>query len=144
MCVCVCVCYREFAASISSLASWCMMLCIYIHICKYTNVQTVYKDSLGMQHTPIPAYAFWSQLPLLQPLQTCRIAAVKIEGIKGEVTVMSKAACFHFSQLRTSTSAGLLWLRSGITLLPDYPHISVNGLPAKVTAIKKMPEPTSP
>ena len=32
-----------------------------------------------------------------------RLAAVKIEGIKGEVTVMSKVACFPLSQLRTST-----------------------------------------
>ena len=32
-----------------------------------------------------------------------RLAAVRIEGIKGEVTLMSKAACFLLSQLRTST-----------------------------------------
>ncbi|KAL5467199.1 hypothetical protein EMCRGX_G031398 [Ephydatia muelleri] len=34
---------------------------------------------------------------------TDRLAAVKIEGIKGEVTMMSKAACFPLSQLRAST-----------------------------------------
>ena len=38
VCVCVCVCYGEVAASISSLANWCMVLCIYIYICKCTNV----------------------------------------------------------------------------------------------------------
>ena len=38
VCVCVCVCYREVAASISSLANWRMVLCIYISICKCTNV----------------------------------------------------------------------------------------------------------
>ena len=32
-----------------------------------------------------------------------RLAAVRIEGNKGEVTVISKAACFPLSQLRTST-----------------------------------------
>ena len=32
---------------------------------------------------------------------------------------MSKAACFPLSQLRTSTSAGQVWLRSGVRLLPD-------------------------
>ncbi|KAL5515803.1 hypothetical protein EMCRGX_G001023 [Ephydatia muelleri] len=48
-----------------------------------------------------------------------RLAAVRTEGIKGEVTVMSKAACFPLSQLRTSTSAGQVWLRSGARPLPD-------------------------
>ena len=35
-----------------------------------------------------------------------KLAAVRIEGIKGEVTAMSRAAYFPLSQLRTSTSAG--------------------------------------
>ena len=43
-----------------------------------------------------------------------KLAAVRMEGIKGEVTVMSRAACFPLSQLRTSTSAGRVWLRSGV------------------------------
>ena len=38
VCVCVCVCYGEVAASISNMANWCMVLCIYIYICKCTNV----------------------------------------------------------------------------------------------------------
>ena len=33
--VCVCVCYGEFAASISSLANWCMVLCIYTNVQMY-------------------------------------------------------------------------------------------------------------
>ena len=36
MCVCARVCYGEVAASISSLANWCMVLCMYIYICKCT------------------------------------------------------------------------------------------------------------
>ena len=32
MCVYVCVCYGEVAASISSLANWCMVLCIYTNV----------------------------------------------------------------------------------------------------------------
>ena len=32
---------------------------------------------------------------------------------------MSRAACFPFSQLRTSTSAGRVWLKSGVMPLPD-------------------------
>ena len=46
VCVCVCVCYGEVAVSISSLANWCMVLCIYIYICKM--YKCTYKDSLGM------------------------------------------------------------------------------------------------
>ena len=38
VCVCVCVYCGEVAASISSLANWCMVLCRYIYICKCTNV----------------------------------------------------------------------------------------------------------
>ena len=48
-----------------------------------------------------------------------KLAAVRMEGIKGEVTVMSRAACFPLSQLRTCTSAGQVWLRSGVRPLPD-------------------------
>ena len=48
-----------------------------------------------------------------------KLAVVRMEGIKGEVTVMSRAACFPLSQLRTSTSAGRVWLRSGVRPLPD-------------------------
>ena len=33
--------------------------------------------------------------------------------------MMSKAACFPLSQLRTSTSAGRVWLRSGVKPMPD-------------------------
>ena len=33
--------------------------------------------------------------------------------------MMSKAACFPLSQLRTSTSAGQVWLRSGVRQLLD-------------------------
>ena len=43
-----------------------------------------------------------------------KLAAVWIVGIKGEVTVMSRAACFPLSQLRTSTSAGRVQLKSGV------------------------------
>ena len=35
MCVCVCVCYGEVAASISRLAIWCMVLCIYTNVQMY-------------------------------------------------------------------------------------------------------------
>ena len=81
---------------------------IHIHLQMY---KCTYKDSLGMLRTPSPG-----QLQTLGSLILCflvsasfaaapsdRLAAVRIEGIKGEVTVMSKAACFPLSQLRTST-----------------------------------------
>ena len=32
---------------------------------------------------------------------------------------MSKEACFPLSQLRTSTSTGQVWLKSGVRSLPD-------------------------
>ena len=56
VCVCVCVCYGEVAASISSLADWCMVLCrpryIYQHLQMY---KCAYKGSVGMLYTPSPA-----------------------------------------------------------------------------------------
>ena len=36
---------------------------------------------------------------------------------------MSKAACFHLSQLRTSTSTGQVWVKSGVRQLPDSPSL---------------------
>ncbi|KAL5489088.1 hypothetical protein EMCRGX_G018139 [Ephydatia muelleri] len=48
-----------------------------------------------------------------------RLVAVRIKRIKGEVTMMAKAACFPLSQLRTSTSTGQVWLKSGVRPLPD-------------------------
>ena len=48
-----------------------------------------------------------SGLSLLCCSPSDRLAAVRIEGIKGEVTMMSKAACFPLSQLRTSTVRSL-------------------------------------
>ena len=83
-------------------------LCIHIHLQMYKCTD---KDSL---YTPIPApplrvIDFMLSGPsLLCSAPSDRLAAVRIEGIKGEVTVMSKAACFPLSQLRTSTSAGCM------------------------------------
>ena len=119
---CVFVCYGEIAASISSLANWCMVLCIYIYICKCT-----YKDTVVWVCCIHPAKlrTLWvidfmlSGLSLLCCSPFRRLAAVRIEGIKGEVTVMSKAACFLLSQLRTSTSTGQVRLRSVVRPLPD-------------------------
>ena len=118
-CVCVCVCYGEVAASISSLANWCMVLCIYIYICKCTNVvwgcriHPAQLQALRVIDLCFLVSAFSAAVP------SDRLAAVRIEGMKGEVTVMSKAACFSLSQLTISTSAGRLWLRSGVRSLPD-------------------------
>ena len=86
MCVCVCLCYGEAAASISSLANWSMVLCIYVYICKLYKCTD--KDSLriccihpAQFQTLIRVidYVFWSQLPLLQPLQT----GLLLLGLKG-------------------------------------------------------------
>ena len=45
-----------------------------------------------------------------------QLAAVRMEGIKGEVTVMSKAACFTFSLFEDKY---ICWLRSCLRPLPD-------------------------
>ena len=60
-----------------------------------------------------------SGLSLLCAAPSDRIAAVRIEGIKGEVTVMSKRQHVSLSPNWTSTSAGQVWLRSGLRPLPD-------------------------
>ena len=105
-CVCECVCYGEVAASISSLANWCMVLCIYIYICKCAYVHTVFGYAVSTHPSSkhlgsLIFYFLVSASSAAAPSD--RLAAVRIEGIKGEVTVMSKAACFPLSQLRTST-----------------------------------------
>ncbi|KAL5469178.1 hypothetical protein EMCRGX_G030392 [Ephydatia muelleri] len=60
---------------------------------------------------------------------------VRIEGIKGEVTVMSKAACFPLSQLRKSASAGWVWLKSAARL---YPYSKVGTMAEFNKHIKQM------
>ena len=111
------------AASISSLANWCMVLCIYIYICNCTNVHV--KIVWVCCIHPAKLETLWgidfvlSSLSLFCCSPFRRLAAVWIEGIKGDITVMSKAACFPLSQSRTSTSTGQVWLRSGVRPLPD-------------------------
>ena len=76
----------------------------------WASLPQVSTTSVG--YTPNPALNTWVRLlcaswplpPLLH-----KLAAVRMEGMKGEVTVMSRAACFPLSQLRTSTSAGWVW-----------------------------------
>ena len=104
-----CACYGEVAASISSLANWCMVHCVYIYICRCTNVQIKIVCIHPFQLQPLTVIDCMLSGPsLLCSAPSDRLAAVRIEGIKGEVTVMSKAACFPLSQLRTSTSAGCM------------------------------------
>ena len=121
-CVCVGGCYGEVAASISRLAYWYMVFCIYMYICKCTNVRKIVWVCFRHPSQPQTLKVFEFMLFCLS-LLCCspfrQAAAVRIEGVKGEVTVMSKAACFHLSQLRTNTSAGQVWVRSGVTLLPN-------------------------
>ena len=104
--MCVCVCYGEVAASISSLANWCMVLCIYIFICKCTNVHIkivwvccIHPAKLQQLRSLILCFLV-SASSAAAPSD--RLAAVRIEGIKGEVSAMSKTACFPLSQLRTN------------------------------------------
>ena len=82
-------------------------LYIHIHLQMY---KCTYKDSLGMLYTPQPNSKHFGSLIVcflvsasFATAPSDRFAAVRIEGIKGEVTMMSKAACFLLSQLRTST-----------------------------------------
>ena len=123
MCVCVCACVMErFLPQFQAwlIGAWCSEY-------TYTFANLTYKDSVGMLYTPSPTPSTYkvidfmlSGLSLLcfSPFrQACY--TVRIEEIKGEVTMMSKSACFPLSQLRTSTSAGQVWLRSGVRLLPD-------------------------
>ena len=121
--VCVCVCYGEVAASISSLANWCMVLCIYIYICKCTNVHIKIVWVCCIHPSQLQTLGvidfMLSGLNSSATAPSDWLAAVRIEGIKREVTVMSKAACFPLSQLRTCTSTGQVWLRSGVRPLPD-------------------------
>ena len=98
-----------------------------IHLQMY---RCTYKDSLGMLYTPQPSSKHLGTLILCFLVSASsaaapsdRLADVRIEGIKGEVTVMSKAACFPLSQLRTSTSAGQVWLRSGVDHCPTLPSL---------------------
>ena len=87
-------------------------------------VQLVYKDSFAYAVYTHPSSKHLESLILCflvfsAAAPSDRLAAVRIEGIKGEVNVMSKAAGFHLSQLRTSTSTGWVWRRSGVRQLPD-------------------------
>ena len=88
VCVSVCVCYGQVAGSISSLANWCMVLCIYTYIHKCTNVHINIVWVRCMHPT---------QLQTLWVIDLCflvsassaaapsdRLTAVRIEGIKGE------------------------------------------------------------
>ena len=81
-------------------------LYIHIHLQMY---KCTHKDSLGMLYTPSQAPNTLGNCFLVSASSAAdssdRLAAVWIEGIKGEVTVMSKAACFPLSQLRAITSA---------------------------------------
>ena len=102
VCVCVCVLWRG-AASISSLANWYMVLCIYIYIAN-VHIKIVWVCCMH------PAQ-----------LQALRIIDFMVSGLSLLCcSHFRKAACLHLSdQLRTSTSAGRLWLRSGVRPLPN-------------------------
>ena len=104
VCVCMCVLWR----------SCCLNLKLgklvhgALYICKCTNVQIVWVCCIHLsQLQTLRVIDFMlSGLSLLCCSPSDRLVAVRIEGIKGEVTVMSKAACFLLSQLKTSTSTG--------------------------------------
>ena len=82
-----------------------MVLCIYTYICKCTNVHI--KIVWACCYTHPNSKHFGSLIVCFLVSSAAapsdRLAAVRIEGIKGEVTVMSEAAGFPLSQLRTST-----------------------------------------
>ena len=119
MCV-VCVCYGEVAASISSLANWCMLFCIYMYICKCTNVR-------------IKIVWVWP-IPSSKHLESCFLVSASsaaapsdrllLLGLKGlrERSLWCQRQHVSLSPLRTSTSAGRVWLRSGVRPLPDSTH----------------------
>ena len=125
VCVCVCVCVMErlHAASISSMADWCMVLCMYI--CKCTNecIEIVWVCFIHpAQLKTLRAMDFMlSGLSLLYTAAPSdRLAAVRIEGIKRSGHLDVKGSMFPLFQLRTSTSAGgWVWLRSGVRPLPN-------------------------
>ena len=85
MCVCVCV---------------CDIVCTNVHI-KIVWVYAVYTQPSSKHFGSLIVCFLVSASFAAVPSD--RLAAVRIEGIKGEVTMMSKAACFPLSQLRTST-----------------------------------------
>ena len=105
MCV-ACVCVME--SLLPQFQAWLSALYIHIHLQMY---KYTYKDSLGSCIHPAQLQTLIKSLILCFLVSASsaaapsdRLAAVKIERIKGEVTVMSKAACFPLSQLRASTS----------------------------------------
>ena len=103
VCMCACVCVMEsllpqFQAWL--IGAWCSVYTytfanVQMYKCTYKVVWVCYIHPSQLQTLRVIDFMFSDLRPLLlQP----RRAAVRMEGIKGEVTVMSKAACFPLSQ----------------------------------------------
>ena len=110
------------------IGAWCSVYYIYTCRCTNVHIKIVWVCCIHPPPQLQTLRGMLSGLSLLCCSPSDRLTAVRIEGMKGEVTVMSKAACFHLSQLRTSTSSGQvwLWLRSRVR---PYPHFKVGMMP---------------
>ena len=137
VCVCMCVCVHVCVCVCVYVCVLCVWVCVMerllpqfqawligtwcsVYTCTFANVQ-MYIHCIKIVWV---CCRYPSQLQTLQVIEfmlsgLSLLCCIRIEGIKGEDTVISKAACFHLSQLRTSTSAGRVWLRSGVRPLPN-------------------------
>ena len=105
---CMCVCYGRLLPSFQAwlIGAWCSVdtytfANIQMYIQCVNIVWVCYIQPSQLQTLRVIDFML-SGLSLLCCSPSDRLAAVRIEGIKGEVTVMSKAACFYLSELRTS------------------------------------------